>query len=64
MIFYSSTFPSFLQIFFSTQCGVGTVLNIVAVEKMAKTLLLELIFRLGIMLMGQEINKLDNFRHW
>lgn len=56
MFFLSSFLPSFLQIFFSAQCGVGTVLNIVTVKKTAKTLLLELTFRLGVMVMGREIN--------
>lgn len=54
MLFFSSFLPSFLQIFFSTQCGVGTVLNIVAVKKTAKTLILELTFRLGAVVMDRE----------
>ena len=41
----------------------GTVLDIVAVNETDKALLLELTFRLGVMVMGREVNQQSNSRY-
>lgn len=60
---FSPSLPSSPQIFLSTHCGVGTVLDIVTVNKTGKTALGAYI-QAGGMVMGREINKQGDFRYW